>query len=111
MKHLTQLIAPYIANDRLISAVGRYCSRLELLDISGTEDVTDEGIKSLYRNNIGGELWPADLIDSLKYLMIGGPGGKRLEPATVAQLLIKLPHLISLGSYPHTGTAISKVCI
>ena len=109
MKQLTQLIVPYIANDALLSAIGRHNPCLELLDISGVDQVTDEGVKKLYRTNVGGELWPTDLIETLKYFLIGGPGGKRLEPLTVAQILVKLPHLVSLGSYPHTGEAVLKV--
>ena len=109
MKNLTQLIVPYIADNALLSAVGRHCPYIELLDISGAE-VTDEGAKALYRTNVGGELWPTELRETLKYFLIGGPGGKRLEPLTVAQLLIKLPYLVSLGSYPHTGQALLTVC-
>ena len=109
MKNLTQLIVPYIADDALLSAVGRHCPYIELLDISGVDQVTDKGVRTLYRTNVGGELWPTELTETLKYFLIGGPGGKRLEPLTVAQILTKLPNLVSLGSYPHTGQALLKV--
>ena len=110
MTQLTQLIVPYIADDALISAVGRHCTRMELLDISGTDQVTDEGVKKLYKINVGGELWPTDLTETLKYFLIGGPAGKRLECSSVSRILIKVPNLVSIGSYLQTGEAVLEVC-
>ena len=63
-------------NPRLVAAIGRHCPRLQLLDLSGTEQVllstggadlsdvqvTEEGIKKLYRMNVGGEVWPTELV-------------------------------------------------
>ena len=109
MKQLTQFIVPYIADDALLSAVGRHCPRMELLDVSGADQVTEDGVKKLYRTNIGGELWPTELTETMKYFLISGPGGKRLDSASVAQILVKIPNLVSLGSYPHTGEAVLKV--
>ena len=109
MTQLTQLIVPYIADDALLSRIGHHCPQLELLDISGVSGVTDEGVKNLYRMTVGGELWPTGLVETLRYLMIGGPGGTRLSSNTVATMLIKIPHIVSLGSYPYTGEAVYKV--
>ena len=39
---------------------------------------------------------------STRYLLIGGPGGRRLSAESVSQLLVRIPKLVSLGSYPHT---------
>ena len=75
MTKLTQLIVPYIADDSLISSVGRHCHLLQLLDISGVSGVTDDGVKGLYRMSVGGELWPTGLVGTMKYLLVGGPGG------------------------------------
>ena len=45
----------------------------------------------------------------IRYLLIGGPGGKRLEPETVGDILIHIPKIINLGSYPFTVTALLSV--
>ena len=44
-----------------------------------------------------------------RYFLIGGPGGKRLSPESVGAILVKIPGLVSLGSYPSTGAALAKV--
>ena len=44
----------------------------------------------------------------LRFLLVGGPGGRRLSPETVGNLLVKLPGIISLGSFPHTREAVSE---
>ena len=66
MPNLTHLIVPYIATDGLVSAVGTHCARLELLDISGTELVTDRGVVGLVRQTVGGEVCPTNLTTSLR---------------------------------------------
>ena len=82
----------------------------QFLDISGhTEAVSEEGSRSLYRVSVGGELWPSELCGSLHHLLLGGPGGRRLEPGAVAGLLLQLPLLVNLGSYPSTGEAVSQL--
>ena len=98
---LTHLIVPYIATDQLVRLVGTHCPNLNLLDLSGTE-LSDTGIVELYRQRLGFDLCPTNLTWSLKYLLIGGPGGKRLSAEAVSKVLVKLPNLISLGSYPYT---------
>ena len=40
---------------------------------------------------------------------MGGPGGKRLSPDAVGGCLVRLPGLLSLGTYPHTVEAVAKV--
>ena len=109
LSQLRHLIVPYIGDDALVSAVGRHCPCLELLDLSGVSAVTDQGVRALYRKNVGGELWPTELTGTMRYLLVGGPGGNRLQPLTVGTLLIKIPLLVSLGSYPYTGQALTKV--
>ena len=66
MLQLTHLIVPYIATDALVAAVGTHCPRLELLDISGTELVTDSGVVGLVRQTVGGEVCPTNLTTSLR---------------------------------------------
>jgi len=65
---LTQLIAPYIASDKLLSALGRYCPVLEYLDASGSELVTDRGVSSLYKKTVGWDTCPTDLTFTLKWV-------------------------------------------
>ena len=45
----------------------------------------------------------ASLLSTLKYLNLGGPGGKLLRPETVAEVLYAFQNLISLGSFPFMG--------
>ena len=66
MPQLTQLVVPYIATDALVTAVGADCPRLELLDISGTELVTDRGVAGLVRQTVGGETCPTNLTTTLR---------------------------------------------
>jgi hypothetical protein len=69
-------------------------------------------LQYLYRVEVGGELWPSQLCSSLRHLYLGGRyGGRlaRLGAAAVGQLLIHLPQLVSLGSYPGTADALVKV--
>ena len=49
-----------------------------------------------------------DQISTLQHLLLGGPGGTRLPIPTVAALLVKLEQLVTLGTYPHTGQAVSR---
>jgi hypothetical protein len=69
-------------------------------------------LQYLYRVEVGGELWPSQLCSSLSHLYLGGRyGGRlaRLGAAAVGQLLIHLPQVVSLGSYPGTADALVKV--
>ena len=66
MPLLTQLVVPYIATDALVTAVGADCPRLELLDISGTELVTDRGVVGLVRQTVGWETCPTNLTTTLR---------------------------------------------
>ncbi|XP_023322479.1 uncharacterized protein LOC111696921 isoform X2 [Eurytemora carolleeae] len=108
MINLRQLYVPYIATDELLATVGRNCGHLELLDLSGASGLSENCAKSLYRYDVGGEYWRTDLCSSLQYLYIGGPGGDRLEHRCVSQLLVNLPNLVSLGSYPRTAEALEN---
>ena len=65
--HLTQLIVPYMATDSLVAAVASHCHSLELLDLSGTELVTDLGVVGLYKQRLGWELCPTNLTWTLRY--------------------------------------------
>lgn len=108
MPQLTHLIVPYIATDALVAAVGAACPRLELLDISGTELVTDRGVVELVRQTEGWDPGPTSLTSTLRFLLIGGPGGRRLSAETAGYLLVRLPNMISLGSFPHSSQVVSE---
>ena len=69
MPQLTQLVVPYIATDALVAAVGADCPRLELLDISGTELVTDRGVVGLVRETVGWEACPTNLTTTLRSVL------------------------------------------
>ena len=43
------------------------------------------------------------ILSNLKYINLGGPGGKLLQPGTVAEVLYAFQNLVSLGSYPFMG--------
>ena len=45
----------------------------------------------------------ASVLSTLKYMNLGGPGGKLLRPETVAKVLYAFQNLISLWSYPFMG--------
>ena len=71
-------------------------------------------VQSLYRMEVGGELWPTPLRCSLLHLYLGGRHAGRLArlgALAVGQLLAHLPRLTSLGSYPSTADALVKVHI
>ena len=81
---LRQLVAPYIATDRLLAALGRHCPLLEVgvqisryvdsgntcpqyLDITGAELVTDQGVPRLYRHTTGWQAGqPTELSNTLR---------------------------------------------
>lgn len=63
-------------------------------------------MKRLYKVYVGFEVWKAELTNTLQFLMIGGPVGNLQDPDVVAQLLLHLPQLVSLGSYPRTAGAL-----
>ena len=66
-------------------------------------------MERLYKVYMGWERWPAELTSSLQFLIIGGPVGNLMDIEVVAQLLLHLPQLVSLGSYPSTAQALLQV--
>lgn len=47
MANLKRLVLKNIACDKILSTIGQSCSQLEILDISHSSQVTDNGIKHL----------------------------------------------------------------
>lgn len=95
MSHLKQLNVPYIANDLMIETVSRKCAHLTSIDVSGSNDLSEEALLKL-----GG------LRATLKSVNLGNYSEQSYDSVTVAKLILALPNLESLGGYQHTGQAI-----
>lgn len=102
-----QLTLRYTCNDEILALVGKHCSQLERLDISGSENITDTGMRSLYEKRIQ-DVFKGfnDLTKTLSIVDIGGPGAQHLPVSQVSLLLRFLPNLKSLGSFERTGAAV-----
>ena len=48
---------------------------------------------------------------NFRSFLIGGPGGVRLNTDSVANILVRFPKLLTLGSYPQTKEAVLKVTL
>ncbi|XP_068235846.1 uncharacterized protein [Palaemon carinicauda] len=101
---MRRLTLRYNCDDEMLSTIGKYCNRLQKIDISGSRNITEEGLRKLCSN-------PCRVcIDLLKHSLqivdLGGPGAQNLPPSHVKYLFFTLPNLISVGSYECTGKAV-----
>ena len=107
---IRNLTIRYTCDDEVLSIIGKHCPELERLDISGSESITDSGIRSLYERRIQDELKGFnDLTKTLKLVDIGGPGAQHLPVSQVSLLLRFLPNVMSLGAYERTGAAVEML--
>lgn len=107
---IRQLTLRYTCDDEILALVGKHCSQLERLDISGSENITDTGMRSLYEKRIQ-DVFKGfnDLTKTLTIVDIGGPGAQHLPVSQVSLLLRFLPNLKSLGSFERTGAAVEML--
>lgn len=101
---IRRLTLRYTCDDDMLATLGKYSENLQKLDISGSQSVTEEGLRKLC--NYPTRVVMGSLSDSLQIVDLGGPGSKGLAPVHVSYLLLHLPHLVSLGSYEHAGAAV-----
>ena len=107
VKHLT---LRYTCDDEVLAIVGKHCTVLEKLDISGSENISENGMRSLYEKRIQDKLIGLnDLSKTLKIVNIGGPGAQKLPVSQASLLLRFLPNLASLGGFEKTGAAVESV--
>ncbi|XP_018022181.1 uncharacterized protein LOC108678312 [Hyalella azteca] len=104
IRHLT---LRYTSDDEILAIVGKHCPQLETLDISGSENISESGIRSLYEKRIN-DVFKGfnDCAKTLKVVDIGGPGAQHLPVSQVSLLLRFLPNLNSLGAFERTGAAV-----
>lgn len=98
LPQLKVLWARHIVNDKIMTTILRYNPLLKILDISGNSIATS--LESLERNE-----WPS--LSNLKILDIGGIHQNLISPEMAALMLEHFPSLISFGSYPSAGKALS----
>ena len=99
LRSLRRLCLPYVANDQIIQGLAKSCLELRYLDIAGASEVTENGLKALF---------DSALASNLQYVNLGGPGGQPQSIEVVADLLLALQNLLSIGGYPFTGKALIK---
>ncbi|XP_076064313.1 uncharacterized protein LOC143038670 [Oratosquilla oratoria] len=107
LPNLRRLTVRYNCDDTVLGVIGKYCKQLQKLDISGSPNISDVGVKSLCYNQTQvaqGEL--NSLVHSLQLVDIGGPGGQKVSVKEVSFLIKNLPNLLSVGSYERTGAAL-----
>lgn len=104
LPNIRRLTLRYTCDDDMLATLGKYSENLQKLDISGSEAVTEEGLRKLccYPTRVV----MGSMSDSLQIVDLGGPGSKGLTPSHASYLLLHLPHLVSLGSYEHAGAAV-----
>ncbi|XP_050713764.1 uncharacterized protein LOC126996890 [Eriocheir sinensis] len=101
---IRRLTLRYTCDDDMLATLGKYAENLQKLDITGSQAVTEEGLRKLC--NYPTRVVMGSLSDSLQIVDLGGPGSKGLAPSHISYLLLHLPHLVSLGSYEHAGAAV-----
>ncbi|KAA0202624.1 hypothetical protein HAZT_HAZT009103 [Hyalella azteca] len=99
IRHLT---LRYTSDDEILAIVGKHCPQLETLDISGSENISESGIRSLYEKRIN-DVFKGfnDCAKTLKVVDIGGPGAQHLPQLSLPslQLIIdKCPLVTSIGN-------------
>ena len=95
MPKIRHLTIPYITDNEVLSTISRKCAHLVSLDISGSSDITQENILLL-----------SSLRSTLQVLNLAIRSDDILSPSTVAELINRLPKLVSIGGYQKTGHAI-----
>ena len=93
------LSVPYIANGTMLETISRKCAHLKTLDLSGSNELSENEILSL-----------SNLRGTLQLINLGHIQEKNISPQGVAKLINALPNLVSLGSYLKTGEAIHHLC-
>jgi len=111
MPNLKQVTVPYVADDQLLRLVSANCPQLTVLDLSGAMELTDAGVKKCIENlsTTSKKAHRMSILSNLKYINLGGPGGKLLQPGTVAEVLYAFQNLVSLGSYPFMGQVLDHL--
>ncbi|KAL7638421.1 UNVERIFIED_CONTAM: hypothetical protein RMT77_010991 [Armadillidium vulgare] len=104
---IRHLIIKYVCVDEFLQLIGKHCIHLEILNIAGSGNISEEGIEKLINNpskTIDG--YTSDICKTLQIIDLGGPGATQLSPSLAAKLIENVPHLKSLGSFPNTGKSI-----
>ncbi|XP_045604370.2 uncharacterized protein [Procambarus clarkii] len=108
---IRRLTLRYSCDDDMLATLGKYSDGLQKLDVSGSREITEFGLKKLCDNP--SRVACGQLSETLKIVDLGGPGAQELSPQLPSYLLLSLPHLESLGSYERTGAAVElalKTC-
>ncbi|XP_037800769.1 uncharacterized protein LOC119595731 [Penaeus monodon] len=104
LQDVRKLTLRYNCDDEMLATLGKYCLKLQKLDISGSARITVDGLKQLCENP--SRTHDTHLTQTLQIVDLGGPGSQNLSVDLACYLLRTLPHLVSLGSYEHTGAAL-----
>lgn len=104
LSELKRLTLRYNCDDEMLATLGKYCHNLHKLDVSGSRAITETGLQKLCENP--SRVAMDRLTQSLQIVDLGGPGSGDLPASQASYLLLTLPHLVSLGSYEHTGAAV-----
>ncbi|XP_067623600.1 uncharacterized protein [Eurosta solidaginis] len=99
-KYLTKLFVPYIANDDLLEVIGKHCSQLQVLDISGETDITEIGVDFLSHGLCNERLTVVD---------IGMPGEENICYSDIALILEHCPNVQTLSTYSFVGASLKFV--
>lgn len=100
LNEIRNLTLRYVCDDELLQIIGKHCRKLERLDISGSDKISEVGLVNFIENpskSLDGFI--SDICASLQIIDLGGPGAQHLSPNLGAKLIRSLPHLKSLGSY------------
>ena len=83
----------------MLETLSRKCAHLKTLDLSGSNELSENEILAL-----------SSLRATLQLINLGHIQEKNISPMGVAKLINALPNLVSLGSYLKTGEAIHYLC-
>ncbi|XP_017075395.2 uncharacterized protein LOC108110722 isoform X1 [Drosophila eugracilis] len=97
---LVKLYVPYIANDRLLEEIGKCCTRLQILDISGETDITEIGIDFLAKGVCS---------QSLTVVDVGMPGEENICYSDIALILEHCPQVETLSTYSFVGASLKFI--
>ncbi|XP_055858350.1 uncharacterized protein LOC129920881 [Episyrphus balteatus] len=98
--YLTKLYIPYIANDELLEVIGRTCTKLQLIDISGETDITEIGVEYLSKG-VSCQL--------LTVVDVGMPGEENICYSDIAMILEHCPNVQTLATYSYVGPALKFI--
>ncbi|XP_071528239.1 uncharacterized protein [Panulirus ornatus] len=104
LSELRRLTLRYNCDDEMLATLGKYCHKLQKLDMSGSRAITETGLQKLCDNP--SRVAMGRLTQTLQIIDLGGPGAGDLPASYASYLLLTLPYLVSLGSYEHTGAAV-----